>query len=43
MSKQLLCLVRGPGQKREQKQATKNFALEFHKHPPLLTTVARVD
>ena len=37
-SKQLLCLVHGQGQKREQKHITKNF-VEFHNHSPLLTLV----
>ena len=35
-SKQLLCFVRGQGQKSEQKHTTKNF-VEFHNHSPLLT------
>ena len=34
-SYQLLCFVRGQGQKREQKHSTKNF-LEFHNHSPLI-------
>ena len=35
-SKQLLCFVKGQGQKSEQKHTTKNFD-EFHNHTPLLT------
>ena len=36
LSKQLLCLVQGQGQKLEQWHKTKNFD-EFHNHSPLLT------
>ena len=39
-SKQLLCLVQGQGQKREQKHTTKNF-VGFHNHSPLLTMVTQ--
>ena len=35
-SEQLLCFVRGQGQKSEQRPATKKF-VEFHNHSPLLT------
>ena len=35
--KQQSCFVRGQGQKREQKQSTKNF-VGFHNHSPLATT-----
>ena len=34
-SKQLLCFLHGQGQKREQRQTTKNF-VGFHNHFPLL-------
>ena len=37
-SKQLLCFVHRPGQKREQKHITRNFD-EFHNHSPLLTVL----
>ena len=35
-TKQLLCFLRGQGQKSEQKHTTKNF-VGFHNHSPLLT------
>ena len=35
-SKQLLCFVKGQGQKNEQKPTTKN-CVEYHNHSPLLT------
>ena len=38
-SKQLLCFVRGGGQKRDQKTTSKNF-VEFHNHSLLLTVVS---
>ena len=39
-SKQLLCFVRGHGQKSEQKHTTKNF-VGFHNHSPLSTMSSR--